>query len=382
MNASFLEKNQAHQQSFGHLMEGIKHPYMDVPSLNEMEENKMGILLSNSIAEFCHAKGFKSYEHIKEAQTASTDASTFYKIALPMIRKVFPAMIAREFVSIQPMSQPVWKLFYLDVVRDDATSVADDIHTNRSYGANVEYNPSSATAIKELSMSITDSSVSATTIKLKEKHTIEAEQDIMAYHGINVASFMSDQLAAEVVREWDRLIIQDMLDSATGGAATFDQTVPTGITYTDRKVWMEGIYEALLDVDNQIFKKRYRKSNFIITTPDIATFIAKMAGFRMTETDVNQQSIQTGGRYFMGTLDTRWRVYVDPFLPAGKALLGFNNPGNWMETSYVFSPYVMSYFTDTWTDPNTQQRCRSILSRAAKKAVVPNLLGVLTVSGS
>jgi hypothetical protein len=102
----------------------------------------------------------------------------------------------------------------------------------------------------------------------------------------------------------------------------------------------------------------------------------------MTETDVNQQAIQTGGRYFMGTLDTRFRVYVDPFLPAGKALLGFNNPGNWMETSYVFSPYVMSYFTDTWTDPNTQQRCRSILSRAAKKAVVPNLLGVLTVSGS
>jgi hypothetical protein len=380
-NVNFLERNEEHVKHFGHLMEGIKHS-SNTEKLNQYEQNKMGILLANSVADFCQRKNFRDYNHIKEAQTASTDAATFVKIQLPLIRKIFPAMISREIVSVQPMTQPTWKIFYYDILRDDATSLSSNIHARRDYADNVEYNPSAPTAIKEINMTITSADISARSKKLKEKHTVEAQQDIYAYHGINVASDLSDALSAEIVREWDRTLIQQMFDDATGGAATFDQTVPAGITYSDRKVWMEGIYEAMCDVDNQIFKKRYRKTNFVVAPADIATFIRKMRGFTSSDVSPNEQALLTGGRYFMGTLDSQWKVYVDPFLSSDKMLLGFNNPANWLETSFVFSPYVLSWMSDQFTDPNTQQSVRSILSRAGYKTTIGDCLGTVSVTGS
>lgn len=381
MKVSFLQRNEAQFKEFGHLVEGIQH-FTNDPELNKLEENRMLVMLDNAAQGFACEKKFRDFEHVKEAMTLSTDAATFVKIQMPLIRKVYPQMITREFTSVQPMAQPTTKLFYYDLVREDGTSLSTNIDANKNYSDNEEYDPNDPQAIKEISLKITDSTVSAVIKKLKARHTVESEQDIMAYHGISVENDLTNALSSQIAREWDRVILADMYTNATGGAATFDQTIPAGISYTDKKVWMEGIYDAMIDVDNQIFKKRFVRTNFAICSPDIAAFISKMSGWRADDTGSQSKVIATGGRYFMGTLDSKWRIYVDPMQTSMRMLMGYNNPGDWLQTSFVFAPYILSYFSDTFLNPDTFVKTRAILSRAAYKTVVGDLLGIVTVSGS
>jgi hypothetical protein len=369
-----------------HMLEGIKH-YTDNAKSNELEMNRTAVLMDNAVNDFCKRKGI-SYQQLQtmtnEANiNVSADAAAFVKIQLPLIRKVYPNMITRELVSVQPMSQPTMKIFYHDLIRKPAdTSLSAAIHTNRTYADNVEYNEASPTAIAKIGAKITTADVSAVEKKLMYENTVEAEQDFMAYHGMSLDGELSAELGVEVTREWDRMILQDMLDQATGGTATFSTAEPANLTYSDRKYWMETFVEKIIDIDTLIYGKTYRQTNFIVVPHTIAGFMSKAHGFIVNPTGPDQQVIQTGGRYFMGTLNSRWRVYVDPFFPSTQCLVGYNNPGSWLETAYVWSPYILSYFSDPFTDPETMVTKRAIMSRAAMKCVRPDYLGVLTISSS
>jgi hypothetical protein len=383
---SFVDVRPEVLDRHAHMLEGIKH-HSDNPKLNALETNRTAVMMENAVNDFCKRKGI-SYSQLKQMTSeaninVSADAAAFVKIQLPLIRKVYPNMISREFVSVQPMSQPTMKIFYHDLIRKPAgTSLSAAIHTNRTYADNEEYNEASPVAIAKIGAKITTADVSATEKKLMYENTVEAEQDFQAYHGISLDGELTAELGVEVTREWDRMILQDMLDQATGGTATFSTAEPASLTYQDRKYWMETLMEKIIDIDTLIFGKTYRQTNFIVVPHTIAGFMAKMSGFIVNPIGADQQVIQTGGRYFMGTLNSRWRVYVDPFFPTTQVLVGYNNPGNWMETAYVWSPYILSYFSDPFTDPETFVTKRAIMSRAAMKCVRPDYLGVLTISSS
>lgn len=51
----------------------------------------------------------------KNVQLLSTVGS-FDLFTMPIVRRVFPEILAKELVSVQPMSGPTGKLFYLDFV--------------------------------------------------------------------------------------------------------------------------------------------------------------------------------------------------------------------------------------------------------------------------
>ena len=341
MRASFIERNQQLLDKYGHLLDGAKH-FTNNPRLNELEENKLAVLFDNAVRATCVENGVDyntlDITKLEETnQTSTTSIAYMIKTKLAMIGNVYPNMMSRELVSLQPIPQPTYKIFYNDFKRDDGSSLSSDIHSQRNYANNVEYDPDDPTAIKTISFEITSEDVSATTKKLKGNVTIEVEQDLMAYHGLAAMGLITGSMGAELTREWDRTIIADLFAGATGGIAYFNQTPPAGITYGDRKVWMETLFEKIVDVDTQIFKKRFRKTNYRCSA-DQAGFLEKMEGFVPDSVSVERKTIKTGGRYFSGTLKNRWRVYVDPFIE-GEILLGYNNSADWTETSYVFSPY-------------------------------------------
>ncbi len=383
-NVSFIERNENYHKRYGHLVEGVKSQVTG-KVIDQIMQNKMEILMNNLMEMRCQEYGVDINNiNIAELheQTANSGIAYVVKTELAMIDKIFPNLLMNEIASIQPLDEPTSTIFYTDIQREDGTSVSSAIHTNRTYGDNVEYNPSAPQAIKELNYVITSDTITTTEKKLKASITIEVQQDLLRRHGKNAESIMTANLASETVREWDRMGIQAMYDGATGGAAVFNKTEPSGLAYEDRKYWMETLYEKMIDVDNSIFKKRYRKTNFIICGADEAAFIEKMQGFRPVEGDVTTQMIATGGRYFMGTLKNRWRVFVDPLESAGKILMGYNNPSKWEETSFVFAPYILAYMSPWFVNPDTLRQTRAILSRAGMKVVVGDLLGVVTVTSS
>ena len=78
------------------LLEGLK---------NDVERSNMAILLENQARQL-----------IEEASATgtSTNSEQWAGVALPLVRRVFAEIAAKEFVSVQPMNLPSGLIFYLD----------------------------------------------------------------------------------------------------------------------------------------------------------------------------------------------------------------------------------------------------------------------------
>ena len=71
---------------------------------SDSELSSMAILLEN-----------QSKEIIEEStKTGGTDAEAWAGVALPLVRRIFGEIAAKEFVSVQPMNLPAGLVFYLD----------------------------------------------------------------------------------------------------------------------------------------------------------------------------------------------------------------------------------------------------------------------------
>ena len=78
------------------LLEGLK---------NDIEKSNMSVLLENQAKQL-----------IDESSVAGTSANSeqWAGVALPLVRRVFAEIAAKEFVSVQPMNLPSGLVFYLD----------------------------------------------------------------------------------------------------------------------------------------------------------------------------------------------------------------------------------------------------------------------------
>jgi len=105
--------------------------------LGEIDKNNMSLLLENQAKQL-----------VVETNTIATDASfssgtegeNWAGIALPLVRKVFGSIVAKEFVSVQPMNLPSGLVFFLDFQYGNAknpfaanTSLYGDRNTSGEY---------------------------------------------------------------------------------------------------------------------------------------------------------------------------------------------------------------------------------------------------------
>ena len=214
---------------------------------------------------------------------------TFQKFAFPLVRRVFPELIANSLVSVQPMGGPVSQVFYLGSSRAYGTEretlyskynltyrglttgkvkpyqtgegtdvdVDDDSFPNsQEFGTSalsVEFedgaNMASAiahwpntgpasgghgwsvsagellegTGIPEVSLHIEQQAVIARTKKMRALWTLEASQDLKAYHNLDLERELTDLLGKEIRLEVDRELIEDLRGLA------YDLTTSTGM---------------------------------------------------------------------------------------------------------------------------------------------------------
>ena len=79
--------------------------------LGEIDKNNMSILLENQAKQLV-----MEYNQISSNSSFSsgTQGENWAGIALPLVRKVFGTIVAKEFVSVQPMNMPSGLVFFLD----------------------------------------------------------------------------------------------------------------------------------------------------------------------------------------------------------------------------------------------------------------------------
>ena len=250
----YSQKDQDLVRKWSPVLEGIEDPYT---------QRVTAILCENQAKAIVHEK-------INEnaGTTSVGQLGTFQKFAFPLVRRVYPELLANKICGVQPMQGPVSQIFYLGnsrvggpvggtqtvdniyskynltykgletsgvggagITPDTTTYDASDLLTSTTgspsstYGGKIASwpNPSAiygfsvsagefltGSAIPELNFHIEQQPVQARTRKMRALWTLEASQDLKSYHNLNLEQELTTLLSKELKLEIDRELIEDI----------------------------------------------------------------------------------------------------------------------------------------------------------------------------
>ena len=255
--------------------------------------------------------------------------------------------------------------------------------------------------IPEIDIKIESIPVVADTRKLRAKWSPELAQDLNAYHSLDAEVELTQILSAQIALEIDREILNDLLQGAaganyywsrspgkfvnkeTGAEITQTSSLTPGPAFTGTvRDWYETLTETVIDVGNTIHRKTLRgAANFMVIGPDIATILESSVYYRPSISLDGDGQVATPfslGAEKMGTLSNRFTVYKDPYFPRNKVLVGYKG-GSYLETGYVYAPYVPLIVTPTIFAPEDFTPRKGVMTRYGKKLVRADFYGTVTV---
>ena len=254
--------------------------------------------------------------------------------------------------------------------------------------------------IPEIDIKIESIPVTAQTRKLRARWSPELAQDLNAYHSMDAEVELTQILSEQIALEIDREILNDLLTGAqganffwsrspgkfvnkrTGAAVERASTLQPGPAFTGTvREWYETLTETIIDVANEIHRKTLRGSaNFIVVGPDVATILEASVLYRPSyslDGDGQVGAPFTMGAEKVGTLSNRFTVYKDPYFPRNKVLVGYKG-GSYLETGFVYAPYVPLIVTPTIFQPDDFTPRKGVMTRYGKKMVRADFFGTVT----
>ena len=255
-------------------------------------------------------------------------------------------------------------------------------------------------AIPEIDIKIESIPVTAQTRKLRARWSPELAQDLNAYHSMDAEVELTQILSEQIALEIDREILGDLLTGAqganffwsrspgkfvnkrTGSEIARTSTLNPGPAFTGTvREWYETLTETVIDVANEIHRKTLRGSaNFIVVSPDVATILEASVLYRPSyslDGDGQVGAPFTMGAEKVGTLSNRFTVYKDPYFPRNKILVGYKG-GSYLETGFVYAPYVPLIVTPTIFQPDDFTPRKGVMTRYGKKMVRADFYGTVT----
>lgn len=246
--------------------------------------------------------------------------------------------------------------------------------------------------IPEIDIKVESVAVVAQSRKLRARWTPELAQDLNAYHNLDAEVELTQILSEQIALEIDNEILGDLISNAATNY--FWSRVPgkfvnkaTGIednagsftgTTTD---WYQTLIETVIDVANTIHRKILRgAANFLVCGPDVCTILESTVAYKP---DVSSFSDGAGPDKFgvgaekVGGLSNRFTVYKDPYFPKAKILVGYKG-NSFLETGYVYAPYVPLIVTPTIYQPDDFTPRKGVMTRYGKQLVRADFFGTVT----
>ena len=213
---------------------------------------------------------------------------------------------------------------------------------------------------------------------------------------VELPQILSEQIALEI----DREILNDLLVEAKGANYYWSRSpgkfvnktngseqrlassLSSGPSFTGTvREWYETLVETIIDAANQIHRKTLRGSaNFIVVGPDVATILESSVLYKPVyslDGDGQVGNPMNIGAEKVGSLSNRFQVYKDPYFPRNKILLGYKG-GSYLETGYVYAPYVPLIVTPTIFAPEDFTPRKGVMTRYGKKMVRSDFYGTVT----
>ena len=256
-------------------------------------------------------------------------------------------------------------------------------------------------AIPEIDIKIESIAITATTRKLRARWSPELAQDLNAYHSMDAEVELTSILSEQIALEIDREILADLVVSANGAnyywsrapgvfvnkvsgeKVAFNASTMTGPQFTGTvREWYETLVETIIDVANTIHRKTLRGSaNFLVTGPDVCTILESSVLYKpkfSIDGEGQVGSPFTIGAEAVGTISNRFTVYKDPYFARNKILVGYKG-GSYLETGYVYAPYVPLIVTPTIFAQDDFTPRKGVMTRYGKKMVRSDFYGTVTV---
>jgi cation transport regulator len=308
----------------------------------------------------------------------------------PLVRAVYPQLIAPEIASIQPMDRPDGRIFFLnafrcpvpgmDVVDQSGATISNRMFMDRSSSFSSSFADRAAECDEaaKIQLRLASVSVTATTKALTSINTIEELQDLRAYHGLDVNTELMSALSREIALEWNLTVLNEMVAGATASARFYGTNAPTGYT---QKEWAEYLPRYIDAVSMDIFSKRHGNATHVIAGPQAILRLGAAYRQPVQPTGVNPQ-------VYPGLAVTPWlagtsadiKVYQTSFWTGvnQNTILVIRRGADWSDTGYVFAPYI-DYIAPLLTLPDTFTQKQGVMSRAAHRVVVGDTMGTITI---
>jgi len=303
---------------------------------------------------------------------AAGPTAGFDPVLISLIRRSMPNLVAYDLAGVQPMTGPTGLIFamrsrytnqegsetfYNDVDsafsgQDDGNdltagmtdvnaglgtvsqsgtnpSVLNPVGTASSTGYNVGQGMVTGDAenlgngtnnqFNQMAFSIEKVTVTAKSRALKAEYSLELAQDLKAIHGLNAEAELANILSTEILAEINREVIRTIYKIAEQGAVS--NTATAGVFDLDIDAngrWSVEKFKGLLfqierDANAIAQRTRRGKGNTILCSADVASALT-MAGILDYTPALNANlNVDDTGNTFAGTINGKFRVYIDPY---------------------------------------------------------------------
>jgi hypothetical protein len=171
----------------------------------------------------------------------------------------------------------------------------------------------------QMAFSIEKVTVTAKSRALKAEYSLELAQDLKAIHGLNAEAELANILSSEILAEINREVIRTIYKIAEQGAVenvatqgVFDLDIDSNGRWSVEK--FKGLLFQIERDANRIAQRTRRgKGNIIMCSADVASALT-MAGVLDYTPALNANlNVDDTGNTFAGTINGKYRVYIDPY---------------------------------------------------------------------
>ena len=316
---------------------------------------------------------------------------TWDPILISLVRRAMPNLIAYDVCGVQPMTGPTGLIFAMRssfISQDGAEALMDesfpdisnqnaagtigggDVGATETNPAVLNDSPSAGTyvsatgmtlaqaealgdsgtnAFAEMAFSIEKSTVTAVSRALKAEYTMELAQDLKAIHGLDAETELANILSSEILAEINREVVRSLYITAVAGAQV--NTTTAGIFDLDTDSngrWsvekFKGLMFAIERDANAIGQETRRgKGNMIICSADVASALQMAGVLDYTPALNNSLNVDDTSTTFAGTMNGRFKVYVDPYSANVAAsqyyVIGYKGTSPY-DAGFFYCPYV------------------------------------------
>jgi hypothetical protein len=296
-------------------------------------------------------------------------------ILISLVRRAMPNLIAYDICGVQPMTGPTGLIFAMksrftsnsgtEALFNEADSdfsgtgthsaslnpgLMNDTTTSVTAGTGIATATAEASSsFAEMAFSIEKSTVTAKTRQLKAEYTMELAQDLKAIHGLDAETELANILSAEILAEINREVVRTIYEKAKKGANVNTTTSGTFDLDTDSNGrWSVEKFKGLMfqvERDANVIAQETRrgKGNILICSSDVASAL-QMAGILDYAPALNNSlNVDDTGNTFAGTLNGRYKVYVDPYASNNTAAqyytVGYKGTSPY-DAGMFYCPYV------------------------------------------